>query len=98
MMNLPQYAAYENNLASLFGNTPRVEFANPGKLGPGTNWQNVVFKGAPEYNNALSFSGANNKTDYYISGGYFKQQGTVVGSDFNRYTFHAAANSQQKTG
>ena len=96
MMNLPQFATYENQLADLFGNTRRVEFANPSKLGPGTNWQNAVFKGAPEYNGALSFSGANNKTDYYLSGGYFKQQGTVIGSDFTRYTFHAAVNSQTK--
>lgn len=96
MMNLPQYAAFENNLASLFNNTPRVEFADPAKLGPGTNWQQAIFRGAPEYSGALNFSGSNNKTDYYISGGYLKQQGTVVGSNFERYTFHAAVNSQTK--
>lgn len=96
MMNLPQYAAFENNLAGLFGDSKRAEFADPAKLGPGTNWQNAIFRGAPEYNNALSFSGANNKTDYYISGGYFKQQGTVISSNFNRYSLHATINSQTK--
>lgn len=96
MMNLPEYAAYENNLATLFNTSPRAEFADPAKLGPGTNWQDAIFRGAPEYSNALSFSGANNKTDYYLSGGYFSQQGTVIGSKFNRYTFHAAVNSQTK--
>ena len=96
MMNLPQFAVFENNLANLFGEVPRTEFADPGKLGPGTNWQNAIFRGAPEYSNALSFSGANNKTDYYLSGGYLKQQGTVIGSNFNRYSFHAGINSQTK--
>jgi TonB-linked SusC/RagA family outer membrane protein len=96
MMNLPQYATYENNLANFFGEIPRAEFANPARLGPGTNWQNAIFRGAPEYNNAISFSGANNKTDYYLSGGYLKQQGTVIGSNFDRYTFHAGVNSQTK--
>ncbi len=96
MMNLPQYATYENDLANLFGLTPRVEFADPSKLGPGTNWQDAIFRGAPEYNNALSFSGGNGKTDFYLSGGYMKQQGTVIGSNFNRGTFHAAINSQVK--
>ena len=96
MMNLPQYATYENDLANLFGLTPRVEFSDPGKLGPGTNWQDAIFRGAPEYSNALSFSGGNGKTDYYLSGGYMKQQGTVIGSNFNRGTFHAAVNSQAK--
>jgi TonB-linked SusC/RagA family outer membrane protein len=96
MMNLPQYATYENDLANLWGLTPRVEFADPSKLGPGTNWQNAIFRGAPEYSNALSFSGGNGKTDFYLSGGFMKQQGTVIGSNFNRGTFHAAINSQVK--
>jgi TonB-dependent SusC/RagA subfamily outer membrane receptor len=78
MMNLPQYATYENDLANLWGLTPRVEFADPSKLGPGTNWQNAIFRGAPEYSNALSFSGGNGKTDFYLSGGFMKQQGTVI--------------------
>jgi TonB-linked SusC/RagA family outer membrane protein len=93
VMKLPQYAAYENTLAGEFGVTPRVEFSNPSKLGPGTDWQEAIFRRAPQTSNTLAFSGANNKTDYYVSGGYFQQKGTVIGSDFNRYSFHAAVNS-----
>ncbi|HEY4060341.1 MAG TPA: TonB-dependent receptor [Puia sp.] len=96
MMNLPQFAAYENNLADLFGLTRRVEFTNPGKLGPGTNWQRAIFSDAPEYSNTLSMSGASDKTDYYISAGYFNQSGTIASSNFRRYSFHAAVNSQVK--
>src|SRR5262249_7462715 len=66
------------------------------KLGPGTNWQKAVFRRAPETSHNLSISGATAKTDYYISGGYFYQQGTVIGSDFNRYSFHTNINSQVK--
>jgi TonB-linked SusC/RagA family outer membrane protein len=96
MMNLPQYASFENNLANLFQVTPRVEFSDPSKLGPGTNWQKAIFSTAPETNNTLSFSGSNNKTDYYVSGGYFDQTGTIVGSNFRRYSIHAGVNSQVK--
>jgi len=96
VMKLPQYAAYENSLAGYFGLTPRIEFSNPGKLGPGTDWQEAIFRRAPETSNTLGFSGSNGKTDYYISGGYFQQKGTVIGSDFNRYSFHAAVNSTVK--
>jgi len=96
MMDLPQYAAYQNTLADEFGLNKRVEFANPGKLGPGTNWQEAVFRHAAQNSHTLGFSGANNKTDYYLSGGYFQQKGTVIGSDFNRYSFHANINSQVK--
>ena len=96
VMNLPQYAAYENVLATTFGITPRLEFANPAILGPGTNWQYAIFKNAPEQSHTLSFSGGKDGTDFYISGGYFDQQGTVVASNFNRYSFHASVNSQLK--
>jgi TonB-linked SusC/RagA family outer membrane protein len=96
MMNLPQYAAFENTLANAFGQTPRVEFANTKVLGPGTDWQRAIFKIAPEQSHTLSISGGKDGTDYYISGGYFKQEGTVLGSSFNRYTFHTTVNSQVK--
>ena len=36
MMNLPQYASFENTLADDFGVGRRVEFSNPSTLGPGT--------------------------------------------------------------
>ncbi|HEY2721365.1 MAG TPA: SusC/RagA family TonB-linked outer membrane protein, partial [Chitinophagaceae bacterium] len=96
MMSLPQYASFENSLAAEFGLNGRVEFADPSKLGPGTNWQHAIFRHAPETSHNLSISGSNGKTDYYVGGGYFYQQGTVIGSDFNRYSFHTNINSQVK--
>jgi TonB-linked SusC/RagA family outer membrane protein len=93
VMKLPQYAAYENTLAGEFGLQPRIEFSNPSKLGPGTDWQEAIFRRAPQTSHTLAFSGSNGKTDYYVSGGYFQQKGTVIASDFNRYSFHAAVNS-----
>lgn len=96
MMNLPQYAQFENTLAKYFGLTPRIEFADPSKLGPGTDWQDAIFRRAGQMSHTLSFSGNNAKSDYYVSGSYFQQKGTVLGSDFNRYAFHATINSQVK--
>ncbi|HEY0299618.1 MAG TPA: TonB-dependent receptor [Arachidicoccus sp.] len=94
MMDLPQYAAFENSLADDFGTGRRIEFANPSVLGPGTDWQDAIFKNAPEQSHTLAISGAKNGTDFYISGGYFNQDGTVLASGFNRYSIHAAVNSQ----
>jgi TonB-linked SusC/RagA family outer membrane protein len=96
MMTLPQYGSYENTLADEFGQTRRIEFADPGKLGPGTNWQKAIFRRAPMNSHTVSFSGSNGKTDYYVSGSYFNQDGTVLGSNFNRYSFHTTINSQVK--
>ena len=50
------------------------------------NWDDAVTqKGAQQLYN-LSALGGNDKTTFYISGGYFYQQGTVIGSSLNRYT------------
>lgn len=96
MMNLEQYATLENSLADIIGNPRRGEFANPSLLGNGTNWQDAIFKSAPIQSHQLAFSGGKDGTDYYISGGYLKQDGTVIGSNFDRYTFRATVNSQLK--
>lgn len=96
MDNLQQYAALQNRLAVSFGIQPRSEFADPSILGPGTNWQDAVFRTAAIQSHTLAVSGGDNKSDYYVSGGYLKQDGTVLGFNFNRYTIRAVVNSQVK--
>ena len=97
VMNLQQYAVLQNSLADDFGVGRQTDFANPSILGPGTNWQAAIFRNAPEQSHTLSFSGANNSTDYYVSAGYFDQDGTVSAvTIFNRYTFSVNLNSQVK--
>jgi len=92
--NLQQYAALQNTLASAFGIQPRAEFADPSVLGPGTDWQKAIFRTAVEQSHNLSVNGGTDKSDYYISGGYFKQDGTILGFNFDRYTLHGGVNSQ----
>ncbi|RWY55819.1 SusC/RagA family TonB-linked outer membrane protein [Mucilaginibacter gilvus] len=96
MMKLPQYATLQNALADAQGTQRRSEFADPSLLGPGTNWQEEIFRTAPMQNHQLSFSGAKDGVDYYISGGYLKQLGTILGNDFNRYNFRTNVNGQVK--
>jgi len=94
--NLQQYAALQNRLATAFGIQPRGEFANPSILGPGTNWQKAIFRTAAEQSHNVAVSGGTDKSDYYLSTGYFKQDGTVLGYNFDRYTISAKVNSQAK--
>ena len=92
--NLQQYAALQNQLATAFGTTPRAEFADPSALGQGTNWQKVIFHNAYEQSHNLSVSGGTDKSDYYISAGYLRQDGTVLGYSFDKYTLKVNVNSQ----
>ena len=49
------------------------------------NWLDEVFNRAALLQNyELSVSGASDKTNYYISGGFYDQQGTAVASGFRR--------------
>ncbi|MCE6989689.1 TonB-dependent receptor [Dyadobacter sp. CY323] len=67
---------------------------NPDALGEGTNWQKEIFRQAPTHNMQLTLSGGNDKIKYMTSGGYFKQNGIVLNSDFERYTFRVNLEAQ----
>jgi TonB-linked SusC/RagA family outer membrane protein len=87
VMNLRDFAQYSNDWAAeTSGRDPRVEYQDPSILGEGTDWQNALFRTAPMQNHQLSATGGSDKVRYYISGSYFTQDGTVVGTDFNRYS------------
>jgi TonB-linked SusC/RagA family outer membrane protein len=51
-----------------------------------TNWYNVVTQNANQTQYNISLSGGTEKTQFYTSAGYFNQEGTVIGSDFRRYS------------
>jgi TonB-linked SusC/RagA family outer membrane protein len=97
MLNLKQYAKLQNALADVINISRRGEFANPELLGEGTNWQDEIFKTAAQQSHQLSFSGAKDNTDYYISTGIVNQDGTVLGNDYKRYNIRANINSQVKS-
>lgn len=96
MMDLKQFASLQNALADKFGQQRRIEFADLSLLGAGTDWQDAIFRSAPQQNHQLSFSGGKDGVDYYVSGGYLKQDGTILGSDFKRYSFRTNVNGQVK--
>ena len=69
-------------------------FSNPASLGAGTNWLNEFFGTAPMQNYSVSYSDSNEKTNYYISGNYFDQQGIVLNTGYKRYTFQLNTDSK----
>ena len=50
------------------------------------NWLDDVFSDGKLQNYNFSVSGRNEKTNWFISGGYFNQEGLVLGSGYERYT------------
>jgi TonB-linked SusC/RagA family outer membrane protein len=97
MLDLKEYARYQNAVSTELGTTPAAEFANPDVLGTGTNWQEAIFQRGSVQNHQMSFSGGQNKTNYYFSGNYFDQTGVIIGSGFKRYSMRFNLDQQVKT-
>lgn len=86
VMNLPEYAEFMNMRAGIIGYDLRPEFADPSLLGEGTNWQREIFQNASMHNHQVNISGGSDNVKYSISGGYLKQEGIAIGSDFERFS------------
>lgn len=95
------YAILQNERKVTSGNAPlyadpyNLEDANGNKItGFGTNWQDLLFNdNAPIVQHDVSVSGASEKLNYYLSLGYFTQEGIVGGnfgqSNYNRLTIRS---------
>ena len=82
----------QNGLAPLYQDPYNLVDANGEKInGFGTNWQELLFNdNAPIQQHDVSVSGASEKVNYYLSLGYFDQEGIVGGnygqSNYDRLT------------
>jgi TonB-linked SusC/RagA family outer membrane protein len=94
MMNASEYASFSNDAYSAAGQPPFSRFANPESLGEGTNWQNSIFRTSPIQNYQFTLSGGNDKNQYLVSTGYLKQDGTIIGSVFDRYSLRLNLDNQ----
>lgn len=50
-----------------------------------TDWGKLLYRNAINKQYGLSLSGGNERSDYYFSLGYYDEQGTTVGTNFQRY-------------
>ena len=51
-----------------------------------TDWQKLIFHVAPVYNFQVSATGASKAVQYYLGLGYFKQDGIIDKSNYQRFT------------
>jgi TonB-linked SusC/RagA family outer membrane protein len=97
VMNLREFAEYSTDWAAeTNGRDPRVELQDPSILGEGTDWQDAVFQVAPMQSNQISALGGTDMVKYFISGSYYTQEGTVIGSDFERFSSRVNLDAQLK--
>ncbi|MDP3432569.1 MAG: TonB-dependent receptor [Bacteroidota bacterium] len=85
-LNASQFAVLHNEIMENAGLMKNPAFANPESLGAGTNWLDALYRTASMKNYSFSYSGNNEKTNYYVSGNVFDQEGIVINTGFTRYT------------
>lgn len=95
LLNSRQFAQYYNDALTAAGQSPA--FTNPDSLPYNTDWQDAVYRQAAIHNYQISLSGGTDKTKYYVSGGYFKQDGISLNSGFDRYSFKLNLDQQMST-
>ncbi|MBI1226640.1 MAG: SusC/RagA family TonB-linked outer membrane protein [Bacteroidetes bacterium] len=81
------FANYMNEYSLESGLPLDARYLIPEKIGKGTDWQEAIFQQAPMQSYQLSALGGSENTQFSISGSYFKQEGVIINSDFERYSF-----------
>ncbi|WP_234567315.1 SusC/RagA family TonB-linked outer membrane protein [Rhodohalobacter sp. 614A] len=89
VLNAEEYATLQNEARAASG--LETYWDNPSSLGKGTNWQDELSRNAALQQYNLSASGGTEDLQYFVSGGFYEQEGVLVGSGFERGSIQANA-------
>ncbi len=89
MLNAKEYAIINSEAAIASGKTILPKLADFNAIqqqyGEGTNWLNEIFRKAAMQSVNLTASGGSDKAQFSLSVGYFKQDGIIYNTDFERF-------------
>ncbi len=90
VMNTEQYLRY----AQILSGIPLARDLD--EIAPGTNtpyrdidtdWQDALFQNGLMTQNSLHLTGGSDRSTFFASLGYFKQEGVIIGGGYERYNF-----------
>ncbi|GAB3893045.1 TonB-dependent receptor [Larkinella knui] len=88
LLNSRQYVDYINDSRSNGGLIPAFKLTNQASLDTllktNTDWLGALFRPAPVRSAYVSVAGGNESARYLIAADYFKQDGVILGADFER--------------
>ncbi len=96
LLNLREFAEYYNDLKSVGMVGENEKYSDPSILGKGTNWQDAIFRTALQHQHQVSAQGGGDKVQYYVSGSWMDQEGTIIGSEFQRFSVRANLDAKLK--
>jgi len=83
---------YADSKVAVLGGDPSV--AAGIAQGRSTDWQSLILQTGMQQNHTLGIQGGNNRTQFYISAGFFQDKGISAGLDYSRYSFRANIDHQ----
>ena len=93
VLNATEYAVMMNEgyinagMEPLYDDPYNLTDAMGNKITTGTDWQDELFNdNAPVVNHDITVSGASDKVNYYLSLGYYAQEG-IIGGNFDRSNY-----------
>ncbi len=106
MLDAREYAILNTEARIASGLTPIAKLADfnaiENQFGKGTNWMNEIFRRAAMQNVTLTATGGSDKAQYLFSAGYFKQDGILYKTDYERFNLRfngdVKVNSKIKIG
>ena len=87
LLNARQFAELLNESSVNAGQPAPFTSGEVAALGEGTDWQDELYRPAPITNHQLSVVGGTDQVRYAVSTNYFKQDGIVVNTGFDRISF-----------
>ncbi len=86
LLNASQWGSLKNDALKDSGKSPLYTQSQLDSLGVGTDWQAAAFRDAPVQSHTISISSGTDKTRILLSGNYFKQDGVIINTGFDRYS------------
>ncbi len=83
VMNTVEYLQHAGNNFGIIPNRPLETFQN------NTDWQDEIFQTGVIQDYKLNYSGGNEKGNYFFSAEYLSQEGVIINTGFDRYSFRA---------
>ncbi len=86
--------AIDNYNVQTGASQPRMDNPAPGKAP--TRWLDLVTRTAVSLNTNVSIAGGTDKTDYYISGSYKRNEGVIIDNSMSLYNLKTTVNTDVK--
>ena len=85
---------YNTSLGLSPGDATYKQHVTEAARGADTDWYDAITQKGLQTSHQLTVSGGNNRTQFYASAGYYKQEGAIINSSYDRYNLRTNLSHQ----